>query len=431
MLGDFPLRPPRERGRVPFFPSKKDSTASYLANETQKAYNTAESSRIHCMRSRLHQHRRGFIFKKLAKIFGYVVCILFLAACFFFLLAYSYINARKIESLQKQVDELESHDAAELANTCHIKDSLSTIRKSIVRIIGGEAEGSGFAVAPDTILTNFHVIQFDESPKVVLPDNTFRTAQIILSDKDADLAFLKIDARLPMLTLADSDPLMQTDELYSMGFPFGGELQGELTVKKGILAGRRVLNETGEEFLQTDSTLNPGVSGGPMTNNCGRVVGINTLGGSGMGFAIASTSISKKWHEMAISGKDPLKDITVLDIQPDVDQQHAVEAYYDYIKLRRLDKAFALLGDDKKDFTFENWKKGYNPNLDTSVLSTSEDDADKNKIHVKLTTKDLVDGEIVYKYFEGYWIVKKVTTKFLLQEAHIKEVKNPDYSWFE
>lgn len=382
------------------------------------------------MHSRLQQHRRHIIFKKIAKIFFYIVGIGFVAGFFLVLISFTYLNTQKIESLQAKIDTLENNYNSRLANKCDIKNSLPIIRKSIVRIIGGEAEGSGFAIDNSTILTNFHVIEFEASPKVIMPDNTFQTAQIILADKDDDLAFLKIDAQLPVLTLGDSDALMQTDELYSMGFPFGGDLQGELTVKKGILAGKRYAKETGIQYLQTDSTLNPGLSGGPMTNGCGEVVGINTLGGSGMGFAISTASITKKWQEMKASGKDPLKDITVLYIQPDIDQKHAVEAYYDYIKLRRLDKAFELLGDYKKDFTFDNWKKGYVSNLDTSVLIISEDDSDKNKINVKLTTKDLVDGEIVYKYFEGYWLVKKINNKFLLQEAHIKEIKDPDFTWF-
>ncbi len=341
-----------------------------------------------------------------------------------------FFSTQKIYSLQNRVDALENQ-LNQQSKQCNIKDSISKLSKSIVRIIGGEAEGSGFAIDKNTILTNFHVIQFEASPKVVLSDNTFQTAQIILADKDDDLALLKIDANVPVVQLGDSDKLLQTDSLYSMGFPFGGDLPGEMTVKKGILSGNRFDKSSGIMYIQTDATLNPGLSGGPMTDECGEAVGINTLGGSGMGMAISSNSIKQKWDDMKSSGKDPLKDITVLDIQPNTDPQHTVEAYYDYIKLRRLDKAFALLGDYKKDFKFENWVKGYKPNLDTSVISITPDDSDPNKIKVKLSTKNLVDGDIVYKYFEGYWLVKKVNGKLLLNDAHIKEVKNPDYIWFD
>lgn len=236
--------------------------------------------------------------------------------------------------------------------------------------------------------------------------------------------------KLPPLIRGDSDVLEQTDELYAMGFQFGGELQGEMTVKKGILAGKRYFKDSDVQFIQTDSTLNPGLSGGPMTNQCGEVVGINTLGASGLGLAISSTSINKKWQEMKESDQDPLKDIKVLDIRPNDDPLHAVQAFYDYIKLRRLDKAFDLLGEYKKDFNFDDWKKGYGTNLDTSVVTVKEDDIDKNKINVKLATKDLIYDEIVYKYFEGYWIVKEVNGKLLLWEARIKEVEDPDWSWF-
>ena len=317
-------------------------------------------------------------------------------------------------------------------NTCNEKDSVRKIRSSVVRIVGGESEGSGFVINSDgLILTNFHVIQFEASPKVILPDYTLEQAEIVMVDKDTDLAVLKIRAMIPELEFGDSDVLEQTDELYSSGFPFGGDLQGELTVKKGIMAGKRYFKDYDVQFIQTDSTLNPGLSGGPMTNKCGQVVGINTVGGAGMGLAVSSNTIEKKLAAMSTADADPLKDITALDIQPDLDPEHAVQGFYDYIKLRRLDKAFSLLGDYKKNVKYDNWIRGYATNLDTSVISLKADIDNPMKVYVKLSTKDLIEDEIIYKYFEGFWVVKEEGKKYLLNDPDIKEVDEPDYLWID
>jgi len=53
-----------------------------------------------------------------------------------------------------------------------------------------------------------------------------------------------------------------------------------------------------------------------------------------------------------------------------------------------------------------------------------------NRIKVKLSTKDLADDEIVYKYFEGYWDVQQINGKWLLWDPEIREVKDPEPDWF-
>jgi hypothetical protein len=369
--------------------------------------------------------------KKLRSLSLYSLGVLLSTLFFLFCIGFVYFSVSNISSLRDRVDVLEN-EASFRANAiipCDEKKAIHRDRESVVRIVGGEAEGSGFAIK-GYILTNFHVIEFDQNPKVILPDNSFTTADIVYADKDHDLAVLQIDKALPSLSFGDDNLLEQTDELYALGFPFGGDLAGELTVKKGILSGKRFSKDAGMVYLQTDSTLNPGLSGGPMVNHCGDVVGINTLGGSGLGMAIASSSIQQLWQQMQTEKLNPLRDVQVLMIQEDVDPLHTVEAFYDYIKLRKLKKAFALLGEYKKDFTYENWKKGYEKNLDTSIIDLSADPEDKNKIQVRLATKDMENGEIVYKYYEGYWIVKQVDSHYLLWNPDIKEITDPPYSWF-
>jgi hypothetical protein len=314
---------------------------------------------------------------------------------------------------------------------CNEKDSIDKVKKSVVRIIGGEGEGSGFAVQNyGYILTNFHVIEFEPTPKVIFQDNTFETAEILMADKNADLAILKVQRDLPVISWGNPANLNPAEELLAIGFPLGGDLNGEASVSKGSLSARRNSKDVGVEFIQTDATLNPGMSGGPMINVCGEVEGINTAGLAGLGLAISSDSIRQKWLEMDIS-KDSLKDIQRITFDPDKSSLEAVRAFYNYLKARKLDKAFGLLSDNfKNGHGFDYWKQGYQSLLDTTVITITDDPQITNRINVKLSTTDMVNGEIVYKYFEGYWDVKDGGNKWLLWDAKIKEVVNPDYTWF-
>lgn len=314
---------------------------------------------------------------------------------------------------------------------CNEKDSIDKVRQSVVRIIGGEAEGSGFAIrSGGLILTNFHVIEFEPSPKVVLPDNSFEPAEVVMADKNADLAIVKIDKELPIISWGEPSELDPAEELLAIGFPLGGQLSGEASVNKGALAGRRRSKDVGIEYLQTDTTLNPGVSGGPMINICGEVVGINTAGLSGLGLGISADSIKQKWLEMA-TAEDPLADVQKIDFKPNESPLEAVRAFYNYLKARKLEKAFDLLSDNfRNGYDFNHWKKGYEPLLDTTVIKIENDEGVKDRVAIKLSTKDLVDDEIVYKYFEGYWDVKVIDGKWLLWDPEIKEVEEPDLFWF-
>lgn len=313
---------------------------------------------------------------------------------------------------------------------CNDQQTVERVRKSVVRVVGGESEGSGFSVKENVILTNFHVIEFEPSPKIIFPDNSFETGSIIMADKNADLAIIQISKSLPILTLGDSRKLVGAAELLAIGFPYGGDIKGESSVNKGSYSGRRHDKATDRYFIQTDTTLNPGVSGGPMTDECGEVMGINTTGTAGLGLAISSETIKKKWLDMALS-KDSLKDIVQINFEPNKSPVDAVRAFYNYLKIRRMHEAFSLLSTNfTEGMGFDYWQIGYQTMLDTSVIKVEPDKMRDNFVHVKLFTKNLIDDEIITKFFEGYWEVGKVGDDLLLWDANIKEIINPDYSWF-
>lgn len=133
----------------------------------------------------------------------------------------------EISLLSQRLEKIENKLGGSEKIGYNEKDTVEKVRQSVVLIIGGESEGSGFAVKKDGyILTNFHVIAFEPSPKVVLPDGTFETGKVVMADKDADLAVIKIEKDLPTLALMDLKKLEPAEELFAIGYAMGGGLPG-------------------------------------------------------------------------------------------------------------------------------------------------------------------------------------------------------------
>lgn len=339
----------------------------------------------------------------------------------------------EVSKLSDRIQRIENKLGGPRKIACTEKETVEKVRRSVVRVVGGESEGSGFAIRKGGfILTNFHVIESEPSPKVILPDGTFETAQVIMADKDVDLAVIKINKNLPALRLARLSSLLPTEEVFSVGYPLGGSLPGEASVIRGSFSRFIRDKKNGVQYISTDMTSVSGISGGPMVNIYGEVVGVNTAGLvlGGMSIAISSDSIREKCRQMSAS-KDPLKDVRKIIFEPNKNALEAVRAFYNYLKARRLEKAFELLSDNfVRGYSFEHWANGYRPLLDTTIVLIRPDKKITNRINVKLSTKDLVDNEIVYKYFEGYWDIRQIDGKWLLWKPRIREVMDPEPDWF-
>jgi serine protease Do len=154
------------------------------------------------------------------------------------------------------------------------------------------ALGSGFIVSPDGyIVTNFHVVREAAQIVVRLADHRERAAKMVGGDAKTDLALLKIDGGdLPALPFGDSDRLEVGEPVMAVGNPFGLEQ----TVTSGIVSAKERFIGAGpyDDFIQTDASVNPGNSGGPLVDARGALIGINsaifsqTGGWAGISFAI-------------------------------------------------------------------------------------------------------------------------------------------------
>ena len=212
-----------------------------------------------------------------------------------------------------------------------------------IRVSGGAGGGTGSGViirADGYVVTNNHVVEDANDIEVTLADGTTAEATVVGTDRDTDLAVVKIRASgLPVAKLGRSNNLQVGDPVVAIGSPLG--LSG--TVTTGIISAlNRSLDVPGQgggvllvNAIQTDAAINPGNSGGALVDRAGRVIGINSaiaslnglFGGSagsiGLGFAIPIDEARAVAEEIIRTGRatHPFLGISGNDITPQTAQQ--------------------------------------------------------------------------------------------------------------
>ena len=174
---------------------------------------------------------------------------------------------------------------------------------------GRQSLGSGFIASADGyVVTNFHVVQGATEIVARLADHREFQARLVGSDPRTDIALLRIEATgLPTLPFGDSDRLAVGEPVMAIGNPFGLEQ----TVTTGIVSAKERVIGAGpyDDFIQTDASVNPGNSGGPLVDTRGSVVGINsaifssTGGFIGIGFAIPVNLAKDVLAQLRATGK--------------------------------------------------------------------------------------------------------------------------------
>lgn len=146
-----------------------------------------------------------------------------------------------------------------------------------------KGRGSGFVLTSNGyIATNYHVVSAGDSIEAEFNDGTKLDAEYIGGDAKADVALIKVNSdNLHPISLGNSDTLRAGDQVFAIGDPqgMGVNLSRSVTVGYVSSAAREITyNDEKQVFIQTDTALNPGNSGGPLISTSGgQVVGMVTL----------------------------------------------------------------------------------------------------------------------------------------------------------
>jgi serine protease Do len=188
--------------------------------------------------------------------------------------------------------------------------------------------GSGVIVDPaGYIVTNAHVVRGAQRLRVEVPmASTGQSAlaarsrslggQIVGIDPETDLAVIRVEGQnLPALTFGDSDELKAGQVVVAIGNPLG--LHNSVTLGVVSSVARQLEPESPMIYVQTDASINPGSSGGPLVDLRGRLVGINTLivsragGHEGLGFAAPSNIVRTVYEQIRKTGRVRRGDIGI------------------------------------------------------------------------------------------------------------------------
>ncbi|MBN2352091.1 MAG: serine protease [Spirochaetales bacterium] len=182
---------------------------------------------------------------------------------------------------------------SESAPKLTIPKDISKLFSGVVTIKAGMTHGSGVIVSEDGyILTAAHVVSGLTTVGVSLEDGKQYEAKVVRFNRNNDSAVIKIKGKkFKYIPLSTTQPPIGS-EVYVIGTPLYKELS--YTVTKGIVSGYR--EKDGVKYIQTDSAVNPGNSGGPMLDGNGSVIGIISSKAVGnavesIGFAIPTAEV--------------------------------------------------------------------------------------------------------------------------------------------
>lgn len=190
------------------------------------------------------------------------------------------------------------------AEEMSLEDTIAEVNDSVVGIVADAGEtqalGAGIILSDDGyVVTNAHVAENTDKITVITTDNEEYPAELIGLDDKTDIALLKVENPLNFkpAQFADSDLVRTGNSVFAIGNPFG---LGN-SVSAGIISAKERDIEKGpyDNFLQTDTTINQGNSGGPLFNTDGEVVGMNTAifstDGNNMGVGFSTPSNVVRW----------------------------------------------------------------------------------------------------------------------------------------
>lgn len=187
-------------------------------------------------------------------------------------------------------DDSEALDAYSAAVVRVAESLLPSVASLRVQTRRGQGAGSASVLTSDGyLLTSAHVLEGADTAEAAFTDGSRVRADVIGRDPLSDLAILRARGAVPPpVRLGDAGKLRVGQLVVALGSPLG--LEGSVTAGIVSALGRSLPTRAGrvvDEVIQTDASLNPGNSGGPLADSSGRVVGVNTaVAGIGVGLAV-------------------------------------------------------------------------------------------------------------------------------------------------
>lgn len=181
-------------------------------------------------------------------------------------------------------------DAYSAIVTAVASDVLPSVASLSVRTRRGEGGGSASVITSDGfLLTSAHVVTGVATATALFGDGTSVDVDVVGRDVLSDLAVLRARAAVPApVELGEASELKVGQLVVALGNPLG--LAGSVTAGIVSSLGRSLPTTSGrviDEVIQTDAALNPGNSGGVLSDGRGRMVGVNTaVAGIGLGLAV-------------------------------------------------------------------------------------------------------------------------------------------------
>ncbi len=175
--------------------------------------------------------------------------------------------------------------------TCYAMDfDAEEAYESIFVIYSGRYEGSGFAIGSNTVVSNAHVIDDRNSITVKTYSGDEFRASIYLINEALDIVILSVEnAEFTPLEVGDSEQIRVGEEIYAIGAP----RSLDYTLTKGVISNKsRTIGFN--KYIQIDAAINSGNSGGPLLNNIGQVIGVNSMkisDAEGIALAIPISSV--------------------------------------------------------------------------------------------------------------------------------------------
>ena len=243
-------------------------------------------------------------------------------------------SSRQISQLKTRINQLNTMVET---STRFVEQAVKVASPAVVRIDTDETafqrskQGSGFILSADgRLITNANVVENSKTVRVSLRDGQVYKGKVLGVDPFTDVAVLKIDANeLPTVTLGNSEELIPGEWAIAIGNP--QDLDNSVSV--GIISAiGRFSSQLGipdkrVQFIQTDAVINLGNSGGPLLNEKGEVIGINTairVDAQGFGFAIPIETAQRIANQLFAKGKadHPYVGIQMITLTPEIAQQN-------------------------------------------------------------------------------------------------------------